>query len=452
MLDGISRAATAASSGAEPEVPPSCDRCRDAGFLRADVAVGHPDFGKIVPCGCRAEQIKRQRSDRLRGLSNLGPLSRLTFEGFRPDGLRQEPGRRTRIRAVLEQAQRFAAEPEGWLVLVGPPGCGKTHLAAAIANQRLNDGRAVIFSIVPDLLDHLRLTFNPQSDVTYDELFETVKNTELLILDDLGTQSSTPWAQEKLFQLLNHRYHAQLPTVVTTNHRLDELDERLRARLTDPQLASVYLIEDWDPGLLQQLGGMSLERLRSMSFETFNVRGMEEAPNESLRLALGLARGFAEDPSGWLLLTGLPGTGKTHLAAAIANVLQAGGVSVCLVTVPDLLDYLRTAFAPDSRVRYERVFDAVRTAPVLILDDLGSHSGTPWAQEKLFQLFNYRYNAKLPTVITSNLTLDDHDARLRSRMLDPTLCTLHVLQTTPYRMETGSGRGGGPEKGRGRRR
>lgn len=435
MLDSISRVASAASSSAEPDPEPACPRCRDAGFLRADVAVNHPDFGRIVPCPCRADQVRQQRSERLRSLSNLGPLARLTFELLAPDGRRPEPGSRQRFRFALGKARDFADQPMGWLVLMGPPGCGKTHLAAGIANQRLAEGQPAIFSVVPDLLDHLRLTFSPQSDVSYDELFETVKTTELLILDDLGTQSSTPWAQEKLFQLLNYRYNAQLPTVVTTNHRLGELDERLRSRLTDPQLAAVILVEDWDPDLLQQLGGMSLERLRSMTFESFDVRGVEYEPNDSLRMALRLARNFSEEPEGWLVFTGLPGTGKTHLAAAVANVLLARGEGVCLVTVPDLLDYLRTAFAPDSRVRYERIFDAVRTAPVLILDDLGSQSGTPWAQEKLFQLFNYRYNAKLPTVITSNLTIDDHDARLRSRMLDPTLCVVHVFQTTPYRLE-----------------
>jgi DNA replication protein DnaC len=179
---------------------------------------------------------------------------------------------------------------------------------------------------------------------------------------------------------------------------------------------------------------------------------MDTQPNASLRQALVLARNFSEEPENWLVFTGLPGTGKTHLAAAIANVLLARGEGVCLVTVPDLLDYLRTAFAPDSRFRYERLFDAVRTARVLILDDLGSQSGTPWAQEKLFQLFNYRYNAKSPTVVTSNLLIDDHDARLRSRMLDPTLCTIHVMEATPYRLEAGGRPPQAPDRaGRGRR-
>src|SRR4030095_15498706 len=93
-----------------------------------------------------------------------------------------------------------------------------------------------------------------------------------------------------------------------------------------------------------------------------------------------------------------------HLAAAIANDRRTAGSTAYFVTVPDLLDYLRSAYAPDSKVSYDKVFEAVRTAPLLVLDDLGAHSSTPWAQEKLFQLLNFRYNAALPTVITSNLS------------------------------------------------
>jgi DNA replication protein DnaC len=447
MLESISRDATGDSSGAEPEEPPACPRCHDAGFLRVEAPVGHADFGKIVPCVCRAAQVRQERAERLRHLSNLGPLGRLTFELLSPDGRHPEPGSRQRFRVALKQARGFAMSPEGWLVLLGPPGCGKTHLAAAIANERLARAEPVVFCVVPDLLDHLRLTYSPQSNVTYDELFETVRTTELLILDDLGTQSSTAWAQEKLFQLLNHRYNSQLPTVVTTNHRLDELDERLRSRLTDPQLATVCVVEEWDPGLLEQLGGLALERLRGMTFQSFDPRGMgfEPAHQQNLRGALKLARDFAADPTGWLAFTGLPGTGKTHLAAAIANDLLTRGEAVYFVTVPDLLDYLRTAYAPESRLRYDRVFEAVRTVLVLVLDDLGSHSATPWAQEKLFQLFNHRYNARLPTVITSTLRPEDHEARLRSRILDPAICTHFALQATPYRLESAPNR---PPRGR----
>jgi len=95
---------------------------------------------------------------------------------------------------------------------------------------------------VPDFLDHLRSTFAPDSKVTYDELFERVKNTPLLILDDYGEHSTTPWAQEKLYQLINHRYNARLPMVVTMSCSLDEIETRVGSRLADPRISLVYLI------------------------------------------------------------------------------------------------------------------------------------------------------------------------------------------------------------------
>jgi DNA replication protein DnaC len=96
--------------------------------------------------------------------------------------------------------------------------------------------------VVPDLLDHLRSTFSPESTVTDDQVFEEVKNAPLLIMDDLGKQSTTPWAQEKLYQVINHRYNHQLPTVVTTNCSLDEIDSPVSSRLADPKISVVWNI------------------------------------------------------------------------------------------------------------------------------------------------------------------------------------------------------------------
>ena len=437
--------------------------------MRRDVPLGHPDFGRAIPCVCRGASLHAERRARLERLSNLGPLTRLTFDNLIKEGRSAEPHRRERFRRAYTAAVEYAVQPSGWLVLLGPSGSGKTHLAAAIANARLAAGETAIFQVVPDLLDYLRATYHPTSDVTYDELFEKVRNAPLLILDDLGTQSATPWAQEKLFQILNHRYNSQLPLVVTTNHLLDELDERLRARLADPALAQVCVVEEWQLATLQHLGGFSAEMLARMTFETFDARKMEldEEGIKNLGGALQLAQGFAQQPDGWLVLTGVVGCGKTHLAAAIANACQARGQAAYFVVVPDLLDHLRATYSPDSRVGYDVLFEAIRAAPLLILDDLGSHSSTPWAQEKLFQLINHRYNARLPTVVTTNLHIDDIDERLRSRMLDQRVGMYYAIQVPAYGFErgpsgppgrrqgprgsgrTGSGGRGRPEFGRG---
>ena len=79
-------------------------------------------------------------------------------------------------------------------------------------------------------------------DRTYDELFERVKSTEVLILDDLGAQTTTPWAEEKLYQLLVHRHNARLPTVITMD-MATQLRPPIASRLTDIRFVSVWEME-----------------------------------------------------------------------------------------------------------------------------------------------------------------------------------------------------------------
>jgi DNA replication protein DnaC len=104
-------------------------------------------------------------------------------------------------------------------------------------------GYQVLFIDVLDLLDHLRATFNPNSTVRFDKLFEEVRSAPLLVLDSLESQSMTPWVREKLYQIINYRYNAELPTVITTVENIDEIDPRLRSRLLDLRLCSRYLLD-----------------------------------------------------------------------------------------------------------------------------------------------------------------------------------------------------------------
>lgn len=374
---------------------------------------------------------------RLEHYSNLGPLTRFTFDNLLPRGRSSDPQNQERFVQSLQVAKGFAENPKGWLVLSGPSGCGKTHLAAAIANYRLQKGHPVFFVTVPDLLDHLRTTFSPSSDVTYDELFERVRGAPLLLLDDLGRQSSTPWAEEKLFQILNHRFNAELPTVVTVND-IKNLDERLAVRLQNPAIAQICELEKALLPLFQQIGGLSTQFLEDKTFESFDTRGMnaDERGRDSLQTAFTEARRFAESPKDWLVFLGVHGCGKTHLAAAIANHQLRAGKPVFFAVVPDLLDHLRSTFSPESKVTYDELFEKVKTTPLLILDDLGTESSTPWAQEKLYQILNYRYNSRLSTVITVAGFLEGIEGRLASRLQDPKLSNVITIFAPDYRSQT----------------
>ena len=217
-----------------------CPTCRGAGFLRRNVPFGHPDFGKAIECRCRKIQRKARERKQLVELSQVETLQRFEVASFENYDVTQ-PG----VIPAYHAAFKFSFHARGWLVLTGPNGCGKTHLAVSIVKERLALDERVLFQTVPDLLDYLRSAFNPHAEEIYDQLFARLREVELLVLDDLGAEQSTLWANEKLFQLLNHRYNAMLPTVITSNRLyLEGIDERIKSRLFDRALVNMVVMDE----------------------------------------------------------------------------------------------------------------------------------------------------------------------------------------------------------------
>jgi DNA replication protein DnaC len=434
----ISRADTDTSS--KDNVPPSeegageiCPVCKGAGFVHPALDSGQVDFSRVVPCRCSKGELRKKKTEHLQKYSNLGSLAQLTFDNLSPKGKAASTISQERFAQVYQAAKAFADNPQSWIVFSGPSGSGKTHLACAIANHRLNLGEPVFYITAADLLDHLRSAFSPTSDTTYDELFEQVKNVPLLVLDDLALGSATAWAKEKLEQLLHHRFNAKLATVITTDVPLERMDERLRGHLTNSEFCQIWTIEQKSP--LEYQSGLELELLRNMTFDNFDHKRLELPleQRQNLRQAYNLAVEFARSPEGWLIFQGVNGCGKTHLAAAIANYRLAQAKPVFFVVVPDLLDHLRSTFSPDSKISYDEFFEKLKEAPLLILDDFGEQSTTPWAQEKLYQLINYRYNARSPMVVTTCLSLDEIETRISSRMVDPKISLVFNITAPDYR-------------------
>ncbi len=239
-----------------------CPVCKGAGWLRIEAPVGHPSFGRSFKCECLSNRIESEKFEELGRLSAVDAVRDKTFDTFDSELISDN----INLRDVFQEARKFARDPSGWLILCGEYGRGKTHLAAAIANYALANRIKVLFTAVPDLLDHLRATFGPSSEIKYDELFENVRSTQLLILDDLGTENATPWAQEKIYQIFNYRYNFRLPTVITINlpsttdanetetqrrdrlyaKLLNLLDGRIVSRLLDRELSKVIEIRAGD--------------------------------------------------------------------------------------------------------------------------------------------------------------------------------------------------------------
>jgi DNA replication protein DnaC len=228
------RTASGATGGhpVEEDPPPAgeeeaCPCCGGAGFVRKRVPLGHPDFGRAFPCECTAHEQDEDRRRRLLHYSNLGPLTRLTFDNLSRRGRSSNVRDQEKFQRCADDAFAFAADPSGWLVLSGPSGCGKTHLAAAITNRCLELGHAALFVFVPDLLDQLRAAYHPESETGFDSTFELVRNAPVLCWTTgfSGTQVGRNSS--------DHQPPLQCPTAHPHHHNSLSSSNRLNTRLSD---------------------------------------------------------------------------------------------------------------------------------------------------------------------------------------------------------------------------
>jgi DNA replication protein DnaC len=113
------------------------------------------------------------------------------------------------------------------LLLYGKAGSGKTFLSFAIANALYKQGETVMAISISKLLAIIKDSFDRHGEFGETDVLNTVRDASLLVLDDLGVEYKTAWSYEKLYAIIDTRYRANKPVIITTNYSLDALRENL---------------------------------------------------------------------------------------------------------------------------------------------------------------------------------------------------------------------------------
>lgn len=202
----------------------TCPACKDTGFIGSR------------RCKCHNELLKDiERAE----LAKIAPIDDCTFDTFDIQYYPQQVmengiSPRDKAEKIKNSCRKYAANfttASPNVMFMGGTGLGKTHLSLAIANVVINRGYSVVYGTAQNILSDLQKeNFGRDDDIRYYE--KAVLGCDLLILDDLGTEFKSAYTVACLYNIINSRLSAKLPTIISTNFTAEELEEKYDQRIT----------------------------------------------------------------------------------------------------------------------------------------------------------------------------------------------------------------------------
>jgi DNA replication protein DnaC len=236
-----------------------CPKCSGRGWILQEDGTA----GTALRCECQTSDLAPRLLSGARIPSRYKSCSLQSFDINAPsvaakDQLLQAKSLSQRyVDHFVAEGGNFA---ETGLIFIGPPGVGKTHLAVAVLKELIGRYRVQgLFVDFTSLIHEIQATFDPGSPDSKRDLLDPVVDAEVLVLDELGAQKPSPWVNEILYLVMNSRYTKRLPTIFTTNYRLEGPATAIPGNLDrSPAPASYSLLNSRiNPNLLSRLYEMA---------------------------------------------------------------------------------------------------------------------------------------------------------------------------------------------------
>lgn len=225
-----------------PTMQYECENCQDTGYLAN---------GKI--CGC-VNEIAKQIV--YKDLCEQMPLETSKFENFdlkfygdSKEGVSPKKRMTQILKVCCEFAKNFG-ENTGNLLFLGGAGLGKTHLSLAIAGEVLQKNHSVVYGSIQNIINKLSsetFSYSGSTDVS-----DGVLGCDLLILDDLGSEMNTAFSQSCIYNIINTRIMRSLPTIISTNLTLEEIEKQYTARVSSRIIGNYTLLQFLGSDIRQQ--------------------------------------------------------------------------------------------------------------------------------------------------------------------------------------------------------